>query len=126
MELSLHITSLTSLKKKKKTLISNIGFIIDALDGGVWRVMERVYSTILSLLNSEKLVILGPPHLSEPTGIFFSGIPAYFFASVGCLYSWLSQLLPEDTYVPLNAGTLTWLIILTGFFFFPPALLSYD
>lgn len=86
---------------------------------------------ILSLPNSEKFIFFGPSHLSEPTCIiimlfyfFSSGTSVFLFASVGSghLHSWFNQFFSRDRYDPLHAGTLAWLIILTGFF--PPGFIE--
>lgn len=84
-------------------------------------IVERAYSTILSLPNSEKFVFFGPSHLSEPTGIIFFKAHLSSFLHLWALDIYtlgLTDFFSRDRYDPLYPGTLAWLIILTGFF--PP------
>lgn len=97
-------------------------FRADALDGGVWSTVERICDTILILSVSEKLVFslsfLPSPSVKTKRRFFtYIGLLLCLWA-LGCLHSWVSLLLSEDGYVLVNAGTLTLLIFLSGFFFF--------
>lgn len=98
-------------------------FRADALDGGVWGYSrENLWHNFDPFCYREVGLfsfIFSPSPSVKTNRRFFTDIGLLLCLwALGCLHSWVSLLLSEDGYVLVNAGTLTLLIFLSGFFSF--------